>query len=95
MKRGIPVGHNLPNGRWIKKGPPVCDAPVETYRLEMLRDGIEDYEYFAMLSKLDPSNPLLKVPANVYSSLTVFTSDPQPMKEHRRKLALAIESTLK
>ena len=83
------------DGRWIKKGPSVCDAPVETYRLEMLRDGIEDYEYFAMLSKLDPSNPLLKVPANVYSSLTVFTSDPQPMKEHRRKLASAIESTLK
>lgn len=78
-------------GRWIKNGPPICDAPVETYRLEMLRDGIEDYEYFAMLSRLDPKNPLLTVPKSVYSSLTSFTIDPDPIKVHRRKLAEAIE----
>jgi hypothetical protein len=69
----------------------VCDDPVETYRLEMLRDGIEDYEYFAILSRMDPENPLLKVPKAVYSSMTEFTDDPAPMKAHRKKLAMAIE----
>ena len=78
-------------GRWIKDGPPVCDDPVETYRLEMLRDGIEDYEYFAILARMDPENPLLKVPKAVYSSMTEFTDDPAPIKEHRRRLAAAIE----
>lgn len=82
-------------GKWIKKGPPICDAPVETYRLEMLRDGIEDYEYFAILSSLDPKNPLLKIPKSVYSSLISFTTDPEPIKIHRRKLAEAIESIKK
>ena len=57
----------------------------------MLRDGIEDYEYFAILSRLNPECPLLKVPKEVYSSLTSFTADPAPMKAHRKKLAMAIE----
>lgn len=32
---------------------PVLEAPNGTMRLEILRDGIEDYEYFAILSRLD------------------------------------------
>jgi hypothetical protein len=79
------------DGRWIKSGEPVTDDPVESYRLEMLRDGIEDYEYFAILSRLDPDNPLLKVPKTVYSSMTSFTADPAPMAAHRRRLAAEIE----
>jgi hypothetical protein len=33
------------------------DGPVETIRLEVLRDGIEDYEYFALLNALMSSLP--------------------------------------
>ena len=29
---------------------PVLDGPVDSIRWEMLRDGIEDYEYFVILS---------------------------------------------
>ena len=83
------------DGSWLKDGPPVCDDPVETYRLEMLRDGIEDYEYFSLLSRLDPRNPLLVVPKSVYSSLVSFTIDPEPIKTHRRRLAKEIERLVK
>ena len=70
---------------------PVLDAPNGTMRLEILRDGIEDYEYFAILSRLDPENALLKVPPEVSSSLKDFTKRPEPIKAHRRRLAKEIE----
>ena len=69
---------------------PVFDPPVETYRLEMLRDGLEDYEYFAILRRLDPQNVLLSVPPEVTASMTEFTRDPTPMLRHRERLAREI-----
>ncbi|MBR3958094.1 MAG: DUF4091 domain-containing protein, partial [Kiritimatiellae bacterium] len=79
---------------------PVLDDPVPTIRLEMLSDGIEDYEYFAMLTrrlaKATPEQkakyePLLAVPTAVTKSLTDFTTDPVPIESHRLKLARALE----
>ena len=63
---------------------PVFAPPNGSMRLEILRDGIEDYEYFAMLSRLDPANPLLEAPPGVTESLTRFTVRPEPVKAHRR-----------
>lgn len=82
----------------------VLDGPVETIRIELLRDGIEDYEYFALLKRLlseakglSPERraaceALLAVPEDVTKSLTEYTEDPKPMEVHREKLARAIES---
>ncbi len=82
---------------------PVLESPVGSFRLEMLRDGLEDYEYFAMLkraldTRVDLSaaeraryEALLKVPADVYTSLTEFATDPASMETHRLKLARALE----
>ena len=82
----------------------VLDPPVASFRLEMLRDGIDDYEYFVMLKKLleekgstlDPSTralyqKLLEVPAEVTSDMTLFAANPAALKRHRIKLAEAIE----
>ena len=57
----------------------------------MLRDGIEDYEYLAMLKRLDPANPLLKVPESVSKSLSDFSKSPAGIEAHRMKLAREIE----
>jgi hypothetical protein len=70
----------------------------------MLRDGVEDYEYFAVLRRLlaargtglDPAlrarcESLLQVPAAVAADLTHFTRDPAPLEVHRQALARAIE----
>ena len=86
------------NGR---SAAPVLDDPVPTFRLEMLGDGIEDYEYFAMLQRrlvtATPEQrakyePLLAVPESVTKSMTDFSIDPAPIESHRVKLARALES---
>ena len=74
----------------------------------MLLDGIEDYEYFAMLKRLlakkGASLPaadraryeaLLAVPKEVYTSMTEFATDPATMESHRERLARAIETLVK
>ncbi len=84
---------------------PVLDGPVDSIRWEMLRDGIEDYEYLAELkrrldargSALDPARAatlraLLEVPADITTDLTHFTTDPAPIERRREALARAIES---
>ena len=58
-----------PRACFDERKEPVLQPPNGSMRLEILRDGIEDYEYFAILSRLDPKNPLLEVPAEVSESL--------------------------
>ena len=71
----------------------------------MLRDGIEDYTYFALFKRLlavkgaklnteerKTMSDLLKVPADVYRSLTDYNRDPAAMGSHRLRLARAIET---
>ena len=82
---------------------PVLDGPVDSIRWEMLRDGIEDYEYLAMLKRLleakkDKLSPgqrqeyaaLLDVPQDVTSDMTTFTKDPAPIEARRDQVAQAI-----
>jgi hypothetical protein len=87
---------------------PVLEGPVVSLRLELLRDGIEDYEYFVILKRLlaekgaglaprERANleALLAVPADVSASLTSFTRDPAPLEAHRDKVARAIVELIK
>ncbi|NLF17751.1 MAG: DUF4091 domain-containing protein [Lentisphaerae bacterium] len=82
---------------------PVLEGPVDSVRWEMLRDGLEDYEYFAILrrlleergERLEPetrrrAQALLEVPREVSESMTRFTLDPAPLEAHRRLLGQAI-----
>jgi len=82
---------------------PVLDGPVDSIRWEMLRDGIEDYEYFVVLRRLlaakgqglgaadrQRCEELLKVPKSVSVDLTHFTRDPAPLEAHRHLLGQAI-----
>ncbi len=82
---------------------PVLEGPVESIRWEMLRDGIEDYEYLAILSRLietkkDKLTPqqrkkyiaLLEVPESITKDMTTFTKDPAPIEARRDRIARAI-----
>jgi hypothetical protein len=82
---------------------PVLEGPVDSIRWEMLRDGIEDYEYFALLKRLisekgaslSPEEKaryeaLLLVPEEVAVDTTHYSDDPAPMLRHRDDLARAI-----
>lgn len=83
---------------------PVLDPPVDSIRFEMLRDGIEDYEYMVLLERLIEKHrnelteaertryaALLEVPESITADLTHFTTDPAPIEAHRAAIARAIE----
>ncbi|HHX38900.1 MAG TPA: DUF4091 domain-containing protein [Armatimonadetes bacterium] len=84
-------------------------GPVDSCRWEMLREGIEDYEYFYLLREaiaqarargasartLAAAEKLLQVPPEVCVDMTTFTLDPAPLYAHREKIARAIESLRK
>ena len=69
-----------------------CDfsRPVSSIRLEMLKDGIEDYEYLAMLRRLAPDSPLLAVPETIFRTLSDFNFDPAPIEARRVAVAREI-----
>ena len=115
---GVPVGTRHPwgngDGRFLYPAPgarpdasqpPVLAGPVDSIRIEQLRDGIEDYEYLALLRRrlaargasLSPEDraryeALLEVPASITESLTRFTDDGEPIERRRDEIARAIEA---
>ena len=83
----------------------VLDGPVDSIRWEMLRDGIEDYEYLALLARLLDARAsglthaerrryraLLEVPETIARDMTTFTKDPRPIEDRRHEIARAIEA---
>lgn len=114
---GIPAGTRSPwgngDGRFVyppeaaadgSQEGPVLEGPVDSMRWEMLRDGLEDYEYFVILRRLVGEKAgvleaekkaayeaLLQVPASVTTDMTTFTTDPAPLEAHRAAVAKAIE----
>ncbi len=84
---------------------PVLDGPVDSIRWEMLRDGVEDYEYMVILKRLleekgsslpagqrEAMDKLLEVPAQLTSDMTTFTRDPGVIDARRDEIARAIVS---
>jgi hypothetical protein len=82
---------------------PVLEGPVDSMRWEMLRDGIEDYEYLVILKRLleDKKDKLtrsqrqdyaglLEVPDEITRDMTTFTKDPAPIEKRRDQVARAI-----
>lgn len=81
---------------------------VSTMRMDILRDGIEDYEYLHILkcllaeksSKLSPEAnkkyaELLIVPQTITKSLTDFSFNPKHIEKRREQVANAIEELMK
>ena len=82
----------------------ILDGPVDSIRFEMLRDGIEDYEYMAILRRLIEERAdglskrqrkryeaLLEVPEKITAGVKTYTKDPAPIEKHRDRVARAIE----
>ena len=113
---GLPKGAKVPwgngDGRFFY--PPISckngekaeasEEIVGSMRLEILRDGIEDYEYLCILRRLIGQksaklstaeiayfNALLEVPDSITRSMTEYTFDATPIEKRRMKIARAIE----
>ena len=82
---------------------PILDGPVDSIRWEMLRYGIEDYEYLTILERLlkakknkltanqrQKYTALLEVPEDITRDMTTFTKDPAPIEARRDRIARAI-----
>jgi hypothetical protein len=81
-------------------------GPVSSIRWEMLREGLEDYEYFWLLREaiakaekagkpadlLDKARKLLEVGPEIVTDKTNFARDPQPLYERRARVAEMIET---
>ena len=88
---------------------PYISGPVNSIRWEMLRDGVEDYEYFHALrdaiekakarggdaARIEAASKLLEVPLEITSGMTKFTRDPKLLIAHRDRLARAIEELMR
>jgi hypothetical protein len=84
------------------------EGPTPSIRWELLREGIEDYEYFWLVrdaadrleaqgggdALVAQARSLLQVPAEIAASLTEFTDEPGLLAAHRRQLATALEALL-
>lgn len=89
-----PANQDYPNDKR-----PYVEAPVDSIRWEMLREGLEDYEYLYLLreaiAKKVPGAAqyagLLKVPATISTDVSHFCREPQPIYAQRAKLAAALE----
>lgn len=77
--------------------------PVPSLRLEILRDGIEDFEYLTILEdiihKLEEQNikveadikQLLIIPEYIYTNEKTYSKNPQNILEYRKNIAESIE----
>jgi len=114
---GTPIGEKRPwgngDGRFLyppRRDPnktltPCFDKPINSFRWENLRDGMEDYEYFWLLqqqvdrlakakgetSTVKKARQLLQVPDGISKDTTHFTTDPRPLLQHRDRIARMIE----
>ena len=71
------------------------DGIVSSLRLKALRDSIEDYEYLAILERLDKAAEAEKIVLPVAQSWFGWEKDPAAYKEARVKLADMIVATQK
>jgi hypothetical protein len=112
---GVPYGQVNPwgngDGRFLY--PPNRDpgrdrtkyltGPVNSIRWEILREGIEDYEYFTLLERAvraakaraaaeaEPAGALLSFPGTLFKSGREYTKDPAVLLAYRATIARAIE----
>ena len=112
---GVPFGQPNPwgngDGRFLY--PPNRDperdkskhleGPIDSVRWEILREGIEDYEYFVLLDKAargasrkqkalaDEARALLRFPASLFTSGKDYTKDPKALLDYRLRVADLIE----
>jgi len=64
-------------------------APVPSIRLQFLRDGIEDYEYFKIYEQLKGKK--LSIPESIYTDGKTYDKNPADVLTFRKEIAESIE----
>jgi MYXO-CTERM domain-containing protein len=91
-------GNNGDGSIWYPGKPAVIggthDIPVESIRMKMLREGMQDYEYLNLLTTLGDSAFAQTELGKVVTSGGSFTSDPGVLDQARLDMAQEIEMDL-
>jgi MYXO-CTERM domain-containing protein len=91
-------GNNGDGSIWYPGKPSVIggthDIPVESFRMKMLREGMQDYEYLHLLVTLGDSAFAEAQLATVVTNAGSFTSDPTVLEQARLAMATEIEKDL-
>jgi hypothetical protein len=88
-----PNGISVPDryngqGILIVPGP---EGPIPTIRMEMIRDGLEDFDYYSILRQSGPEGTAIaQVPAEVARNGWFHTVNPAVLEAERQRLAQAI-----
>jgi len=69
------------------------DGPVSSMRLELIRDGIEDYQYLSMLQRCAGLTEAKAAAGEVARSLTEYVKDPAELLRVRDEVAKRIEES--
>jgi len=90
------------DGYFIYPGP---DGPLPSLRLEVMRDGVEDYDSFRMLDEfvarygreapptlVAQARELLAVPDDIVRSMTDYSKDPDAVLQTRRQLGSVLSA---
>jgi hypothetical protein len=88
-------GNNGDGSIWYPGKPSVIggthDIPVESIRMKMLREGMQDYEYLNLLTTLGDGAFAQTELAKVVTNAGSFTSDPSVLEATRAEMATEIE----
>ncbi len=83
------------DGSLLYPGKPVgVDGPVGSLRLEIIRDGIEDFDYLCLADELLGPRATAGYVRRLAKSLTEYELDPGKLEKVRRTLGGAIEAAL-
>ena len=75
-------------------GQPNVNGPISSIRFELLREGIEDYEYLSMLKKLGDNSFAAKQVENLVVDVKAFSRNVTDLYAARKTMAERIESLL-
>ncbi len=91
-------GNNGDGSIWYPGKPSLIggthDIPIESLRMKMLREGMQDYEYLHLLSTLGDGAFAQAELAKVVTSASSFASDPSVLEKARLDMAAEIEKDL-
>lgn len=71
---------------------PTRDGPVSSIRLENIRDGLEDYDYLALLAEAKGKPVAMRYVARLVKSMTEFSRDPAALGQVRAEIADQLEN---
>src|ERR1700722_11581535 len=91
-------GNNGDGSIWYPGKPSLIggthDIPIESLRMKMLREGMQDYEYLRMLAALGDGTFAQTELAKVVTAANSFDADPAVLEQARLDMATEIEKDL-